>query len=136
MKTIHPAALRAVLVGGGAAATLDILSAFALSGEPVRVLQAIASGVMGRAAFGGGAGVALLGLALHYLILVVAAALYFVAHRHVPALALQPLRFGALYGLAIWLVMHGVVLPLSAVPFTLPYRPADVAIQLVIHAVL
>jgi hypothetical protein len=136
MPNTRHAAVRAILIAGGAAATLDILSAFALSGTPVRVLHAIASGVLGRAAFEGGAGIALLGLALHYLILLVAAALYFAAQARRPALALHPLRFGALYGLAVWAFMHGVVLPLSAIPFAMPYRPAGVALQLAIHVLL
>lgn len=135
--TRRRAALHAILLGGCIAATLDILAAFALAarhgGTPARILKSIASGVLGRDAFDGGAATAALGLALHFAILIVAAALYFIASRRLRPLALQPLRFGALYGVAVWAFMHGIVLPLSAVPFQLELRPGAVALQLAIH---
>ena len=137
--TRRRAALHAILLGGCIAATLDILAAFALAarhgGTPARILKSIASGVFGRDAFDGGAATAALGLALHFAILLVAAALYFAASRRLRPLALQPLRFGALYGVAVWAFMHGVVLPLSAVPFRVELRPGAVALQLAIHVV-
>ena len=58
--------IRPILVGGLLAGVLDIAAALTRGmlrgGSPVRVLQAIASGVMGRPAFEGGWQTALLGL--------------------------------------------------------------------------
>ena len=50
--------LRGILVGGLIAGVLDITDAFVFHGlrgvAPVRILQAIASGLLGRDAFGAG----------------------------------------------------------------------------------
>ena len=103
------------LVGGVAAATIDATSAFLTFGWGMP--RAIASGLLGAGAFQGGAGVWLLGLAAHYSILIVAALLYGVASRRLPFLRVNFIVCGLFYGLAIYLVMNLIVLPLSAVPF-------------------
>lgn len=112
--------LRAVLVGGLAAGLIDIgyaCTVHALLGiAPTRILQSVASGLLGRAAFQGGAWTALLGLALHFLMTLVMAAVFVTAARRLPALADQPLRWGAGYGIALYGIMNHVVLPLSAFP--------------------
>jgi hypothetical protein len=62
-----PKAFRVILIGGLIAGTLDILAAFIQSGlrgvTPMRVLQAIASGLLGADSFQGGFATAALGLA-------------------------------------------------------------------------
>ena len=62
--------VKGILIAGFIAGTLDIIAAIISSGaDPIRVLQFIASGAVGRdAAFAGGLPMAFLGLALHYLI--------------------------------------------------------------------
>src|SRR4051794_17206053 len=107
----QPQAFEAVLLGGLVAGTLDIVDAFtvtALSGNsPMRVLHAIASGVVGgRAAASGGAATAALGLALHFMIAVLAAGAFFVASRMLPVLLRRPAFSGAVYGLWVWAVMY------------------------------
>ena len=102
------------------AGTLDILDAFTFWGvtravPPERILHAIASGLMGKAAFQGGTATAALGLFLHYFIMSVMAALYVLAARRLPVLARRPLLMGLAYGAATYVVMNHVVLPLSAV---------------------
>jgi len=127
----------ATLAGGLAAGALDIASALVLTAmrgrDPVVVLHYIASGVLGREAFPGTPAIAMLGLALHFLITCVAAGMYVAASRRLPALVLQPLRFGAAYGVAVWAVMHLVVVPLSAVPNEVTFTLRGVATQLAIH---
>lgn len=122
-----PRTLRAVLVGGGIAATLDILYACVRSAghgrSPEWVLQSVASGLLGKAAFESGAAGAALGLVCHYAILFVAAAVYLLASQRMPALRARPIACGALFGVAVYLVMNFVVLPLSAFPFHLSYPP-------------
>jgi hypothetical protein len=128
--------IQAIVTGGVAAGILDITAAFVVYGlrgaSPVRILQSIASGLLGAAAFQGGAGTAALGLALHFFIACVAAAVYYFASLRVPHLARSPLVFGPLYGVAVWLFMNFVVLPLSAVPKR-PFSPSLAAIILLVH---
>ena len=111
---------QAVLCGTLTVGTLDILDAFIFnwfrSGvTPGRILQFIASGVLGRESFDGGAPTAALGLFLHYFIAFVAVTLYILASRRLPILAERPFVFGPLYGLLVHGVMQYVVVPLSAV---------------------
>lgn len=99
------------------AGTLDIADAILFNGTrgvaPHRVLQAIASGLLGRDAFTGGAWTAGLGLALHFFIATTAAAIYSLAAVRLPVLLRRPWVYGAAYGLAVYAVMNRVVLPLS-----------------------
>ena len=137
-STSEHRALRAVVAGGAAAGVLDILAAFSVYGlrgvGPVRILQSISSGLLGVEAFRGGGPTAALGLALHFFIATVAAAVYTLGSRLLPPLARRPLMFGPLYGVAVYLVMTFVVLPLSALPRR-PFSPGLAAILLVVHMV-
>jgi hypothetical protein len=113
--------VRVILYGGLVAGTLDLAAAFISSWlragvGPVRVMQSIASGLLGAAAFTGGAGSAALGVALHFLIATVATAVFYVASRTLRFLVKQPITAGLLYGVAVYLFMNFVVIPLSAVP--------------------
>ena len=130
--------IRAVVTGGVAAGVLDILAAFgvyALRGvSPLRILQSISSGLLGAAAFGGGAGTAALGLALHFFIAGVAAWVFYVASLRLPVLARRPLVWGPLYGIAVYAFMTFLVLPLSAVPKR-PFAPEMAAVMLLVHMV-
>jgi hypothetical protein len=109
-------AARAILMAGLIAGTLDITAAILFYGPkvPARILQSVATGVLGRAAFDGGARTAVLGLGLHFFIATGAAAVYYLASRRMALLREQPLLAGPLYGIAVYLFMNRVVLPLSA----------------------
>lgn len=128
---------RALLYGTLVAGALDILEVIAFAGvrgvPPVRVLQSVASGVLGRGAYAGGWAAAALGLALHFLIAFCAVAVYQLASRRFPALIRRPLLWGPLYGVAVWGVMNFVVVPLSAAAIGAPTR-ASVINGLLIHA--
>jgi hypothetical protein len=106
-------------MGGVIAGTLDIAFAFTFAGmhgaPPLRVLQFIASGLLGKAAFAGGWSAGALGAFCHYFIITVATALYLVASRHIATLVRHPFFCGPLYGAMIYLVMNFIVVPLSAV---------------------
>jgi hypothetical protein len=108
---------RAVLWGGAAAGILDITAALIVYGlrgaRPIPILQSIASGLLGPPAFKGGAGTAAHGLALHFLIAFIAAAIYAGASRRLRILVERPVLAGLLYGAVVYAVMNGVVLPLS-----------------------
>jgi hypothetical protein len=113
-----PGAARAALIGGLAAGVIDILDAFAFSYAragvgPPRVLQAIASGLLGRDAFAGGPATAALGLGLHFFIACSAAVVFVLAARAAPLLLRHPIASGAAYGVGVYVFMQQVVLPLS-----------------------
>lgn len=114
--------INAVLGGGIVAGLLDLFYACAYYGAshgvpPVRIFQSIAAGWVGRdAAIAGGDGTALLGIVSHFAIVLVMAAIYVFASRRLPILTRRWARFGLLYGVALWLAMSFIVVPLSAAP--------------------
>jgi len=109
---------RAVLFGTLTVGALDILDAFVFHGfrgvAPGVILQSIASGLLGRAAYSGGFTTQALGALLHFFIAFVVVLVYFLASRRVGLLRRRPWVCGALYGVAVWLAMSFVVVPLSA----------------------
>jgi uncharacterized membrane protein YagU involved in acid resistance len=100
------------------------------------VLQSVASGWLGNAAFEGGQASAALGLVSHYGILFAAAALYLVLSRRFPVLRDQAVICGLLFGVGIYLFMNFVVVPLSAVPFQFKYTPGKLTRDLLVHTFL
>ena len=123
------------LVGGFAAATLDAISAFATFGAAMP--KAIASGLLGASALQGGTGAWILGLALHFFILIAAGLLYGIATWRWPFLRANFLLFGIYYGISIYLFMNLVVLPLSALPFPVgPFKVSAILKGLIAHIVL
>lgn len=111
--------IRAILLAGLVAGVLDIADALiftaARGGSPTRVLQYIASGVLGQDSFQGGAATAALGLFLHFVIATGAAAVFVVASLQLPALLRRPFLWGPIYGIVVLIVMNRVVVPLSLV---------------------
>ena len=82
---------------------------------PSRILQSVASGVLGSDAYQGGASTAALGLGLHYLNALLITAIFFAAAALVPALVRRPVPIGVAYGIVVYLVMNYVVVPLSRI---------------------
>jgi hypothetical protein len=110
-----------IFVGGLIAGTLDISAAFLTAWlrrgiSPAAVLRFVASGLLGPAALTGGAKTAAVGLALHFLIATGATIVFYLASRKLLFLIEKPVHFGLLYGVAVYLFMNFVVLPLSLVP--------------------
>jgi hypothetical protein len=112
--------LAKIIVGAGfLIGTLDIADALIFYYlyariAPIRILQGIAGGILGRATFRYGLRSALLGLALHFFIATATAAVYILASRKLP-LSRHPFLYGTLYGVAVYVVMNYIVLPLSKV---------------------
>ena len=132
--------LTGVLVGGCAAGALDIVYAMILTGQrarpPLRAVQSVASGLLGKAAYDMGAASVLLGFACHFTIALGAAFVYFGASRRLALLRERPLVAGSLFGMCVFLFMHFVVVPLSAAPFTMGHTPTVFAQGFLSHAVL
>jgi hypothetical protein len=127
-------AVPAILVGGLIAGTLDAILAFYTFGS--RMPQGIASGLLGRSSFQGGAATWILGLALHFLIALSMASVYFAASRKLPFLKEYPLICGLFYGMALYLVMNLVVVPLSAIHASGPIGRSDLIHGLLVHMIL
>lgn len=102
-----------------AAGVLDIASAFVIWGlqgaGPVRVLQGIATGFFGKDSFNRGLTSAALGLGAHFLIVFVAASLFYAASRKLRFLTEHAVVAGLAYGVAIYGFMTCVVLPLASI---------------------
>ena len=108
-----------VLLGGLVAGTFDITYActfwwFKRGVLPTRVLQSVASGLLGDASFTGGWRTALLGLALHYCIATSMAIAYYLFARRWSELWETPWMYGPLYGVLLYGIMNYIVVPLSA----------------------
>lgn len=126
--------LRAIAVGGGIAWLLDLAQAVTLFGPNVPLL--VAAALAGTRAFHGGIGIYILGLALHLLIFVCIAAIYYVASRRLSFLKEHWLVCGLFYGMATDLVMRLIVLPLSALHARGPFTLHDEIQALAIHMIV
>jgi uncharacterized membrane protein YagU involved in acid resistance len=106
----------AIVTAGLVAGTIDIGAACLINmAGPIVILHAIASGVLGKPSYSGGLNTAALGLVLQWAMSMVIAAIYIVASGAIPLLAKRWLSLGLAYGVAIFVVMSFVVVPLSNV---------------------
>lgn len=126
--------LSGILTVAFVAGTLDLAAAmarftWATGASPVRVLQYIASGLLGAGTFTVHPFAAWLGLLLHFAIATFFTALYFAWCAKWPWPRRRPLVAGLGYGTAIWLVMNGLVVPLSRTPAR-PFHPVELAFEL------
>ena len=126
--------LRPILVGGALAGTFDITAAFITFGlgNP----RVIAGGLIGRQALHGGAGTWILGLVLHYFIALSAAAIYCLSNRRLEFLRDHWLVCGLFYGIAVFLVMNLIVLPLCAYHFMGPYQYRGLVQGILVHMLI
>jgi hypothetical protein len=130
---------RSILIGGGITGVLDaifaviayvfVLHAFSILG----VLQYIASGLLGHAAFEGGLATAALGVAIHFTLAFTFAALFGVLRQRVAVLRTRVVTSGIVYGAAVWVFMSFIVLPLTGTP-KFPFDPVVFVSFLVDHA--
>lgn len=118
MSADHPPLWKVIAGATLLVGTLDISDAFIFYGlrgvTPTRILQGIASGALGRAAFGMGNGSAILGLFFHFFIAFSATTVFLLASRQLP-LSRHPFLYGTLFGVALYIVMNYIVLPLSKI---------------------
>jgi len=128
-----------VLFGGLLAGAGDLTFAFLFYGPqgatPLRILQFIASGVLGKDSFGMGWSSAALGAFFHFFISVCAAGIYYLASLRVPFLTRRVAIAGAIFGVLMFLAMRFVVVPLSAIKPG-PMKPGNVIAELCSHVFL
>src|SRR3954451_606130 len=95
--------LRAIAITGLIVGAMDITSAFIIAiwrgSTATRLLQFVASGLLGPKAFQGGIATATLGLALHFLIAFGLVSVFYLASRRFSLLSRWPVPSGIIYGL-------------------------------------
>ena len=123
-----------ILAGGFAAGSFDLIAAFLTFGPGVP--RAIAGGLLGREAIHGGVGTYILGLFLHYFIAFSAATIYCLASRKLEFLYDYFIVCGLFYGIAIYLVMKFIVLPLCAYHAMGPYQYRDLVQGILVHMLI
>lgn len=132
--------LWAIVTGGLVGGALDLLFAVTFAAAngtaPARVFQTIASGLVGDAAFAGGASVSALGVACHFGISMAWAALFAAIAGRFRGMAHRPLIAGILFGAMVFLCMRLIVLPLSAYPHPVTFKPLATVLDLLSHMLL
>jgi hypothetical protein len=107
----------AIATAGSIAGILDIASAFIIAElkgtGSIRMLQGIASGFLGTQSFDGGMATAGLGLAIHFLIAFTAASAFYVGSQQFNFLTRHAVASGLLYGIAVYVFMYWLVVPLA-----------------------
>lgn len=106
---------RPIILGTAVAGTLDILAAIGLTlfyGKRGvdEMLGGVASGPFPGAP-ANGIGAIALGLLVHFALMAIMVAIYVAAAARLPALRRQPLLWGILYGVATYMVMNLLVVP-------------------------
>ena len=122
-------AFKTILFAWLLAGSLDILSAFVdyyiRTGKgPAGVLKFIASGVFGKAAFGGEESMVWMGLLLHFVIALLFTTVFFLLYPRLKFLHIDIALSAIIMGISTWLIMNLVVVPLSNTP-KYAFNPAN-----------
>ena len=110
-------AITTIILAWLVAGTLDISYAIITWGPvfgrvtTAHLLQGIASTLMGKDAYSGGASAALVGLAMHYGISLAWVTIYFFLFPYLPLLARHTFLSGVLYGVFVWAMMSLLIVP-------------------------
>jgi hypothetical protein len=135
VRALPPRLLKPILIGGAIAGTLDEISAILSLGWNVPRVDA--AGLLGpRVIHGSDPWVWILGLALHYFIAFSAAAIYCLASRRLLFLRDHFLVCGLFYGIAVFLTMYLVVMPLCAFHYKGPYTLHTLLQGIIVHMLL
>jgi hypothetical protein len=131
---------RAILWGGLICGIMDMTAACIFYGvlrgrSPIRIMQSVATGVLGAAAYDGEIATAALGLFLHFVIAFGAATVFYFASRKLPILTQHAIICGIVYGIAVYFFMQLVVVPLSAFPHKSSFTFVGLATGLTIHMI-
>jgi uncharacterized membrane protein YagU involved in acid resistance len=129
---------KAILWGGLMCGVMDMTAACIFYGvlrgnPPIRIMQSVATGLLGAAAYDGGILTAALGLFLHFLIAFTAATVFYFASRKLPVMIRYTILCGLLYGIAVYFFMQLVVVPLSAFPHKGPFTVRGLLTGITIH---
>ena len=129
---------RTIALQTAVSGTLDILLAMGLTlwfGRQIPdMLRFVGSGPFPAATTMGTAG-AILGLAVHFALMAIMAAIFMALVNHRPALLDTPLRTGVAFGVVTYIVMNLIVVQLRFHP-PFPPKSLSIATQLFAHIVL
>jgi hypothetical protein len=119
LPRLQPRAWSWLLLGTLVAGSFDLVFASAFwwlkaSVALPRIGQSIAAGLLGPDSYRGGATTAALGFALHYAIMLAMVMAYAAAVPRSHRLQSSPWKFGAIYGVVLYIMMNYIVVPLSA----------------------
>jgi len=89
----------------------------------VQILQSVASGAFGKAAYAGGIKMAAVGIVFHFVISLLFTIFYFLVYSRFEFLRQHGVISGIIYGIFIWMVMNLIVLPI-AFSGMLPMEPS------------
>lgn len=132
IQTISIAAIVSGLLDSAAASVVFYLK---LGLNPAQVMQYVASALYGEAAFSEGAWMVIVGAVMHFLIAFVIAAVYFYLYPKINLLEKWPVISGLLLGVAIWMVMNLLIIPLSKIQ-PAPFELMAVIISISWHMLL
>jgi hypothetical protein len=129
---------KAILWGGLICGIMDMTAACIFYGvlrgnQPIRIMQSVATGVLGAAAYDGDVATAALGLFLHFVIAFGAATVFYFASRKLPVMTRYAIICGLLYGIAVYFFMQLIVVPLSAFPHKGAFTLVGLATGITIH---
>src|ERR1051326_6439758 len=97
--------LRAIVTAWLVVGILDITSAFVIAmikgTGSIRMLQGIASGLLGHQSFEGGLATAGLGLGIHFLVALAGVSIFYIASRKINFFTAQTLVSGSFLGIAV-----------------------------------
>ncbi|SHM82260.1 hypothetical protein [Mucilaginibacter sp. OK098] len=141
IESAKPAAgFKTILWSGLVAGILDGIAAIIVLHTwykltPPQVMQWIASGAYGAAAFTGGTSTVIAGIFFHFVVAYVLAVIYFFAFPKIKFLSARPVLSGLLFGLGIFLVMNLLVIPASNIQKS-SFDPGLAAVSIIWHMVL
>src|SRR5262245_44693959 len=97
----------AILWGGLICGIMDMTAACIFYGvlrgvQPIKIMQSVASGLLGAASYNGGIATAALGLFLHFVIAYGAATVFYFASRKLLFMTQHAIICGLLYGIAVY----------------------------------
>jgi hypothetical protein len=126
--------LAGALIAGAIDITYAILFSWLRRGtSPERLLQFVASGALGPAAFEGGTAAAALGLGFHFLNALIITAIFFAIAVRVPDLLHRPVLTGMAWGVVVYVVMTFIVVRLSRIGPRPTPKPDAMISGLLIH---
>ncbi|HEY5731519.1 MAG TPA: hypothetical protein VIS72_15840 [Anaerolineales bacterium] len=133
--------LRLSVIGGLIIGLLHIIIQLGIvfsliGGTPLTsILQYIASGIMGEAAYAGGFTTALLGLIFELVMTIIIAGIFVFSADRISLLRNNAIVGSLLYGFGVFVVMNFIVLPLSAAP-ALPPPAMWLLIEMILEHLL
>lgn len=139
MKSLKPVLYASALVG-----VLDITAAciqvyIERGRTPVRLLQGIAAGLLGRGALNGGLAIAALGLVFHFMMALTVTAVFYGLSRRFPALLRYAVPAGVVYGLIVFSINNFATAPFMSwlrslyLHTPVSFRPPMGWVQAIIH---